>query len=1106
MRASTLQGVLEHLRKLTRPDRARDLSDADLLERFRRRREEAAFTLLVQRHGPMVLAVCRRILGDIHDAEDAFQATFLVLVRSAGAIRKRQSLASWLHGVAARIAHKTRMRSIRQKAQELAFLPPTVRDDPSENVDAEELRAALDEEIARLPNKYRTPLVLCYLAEKTHEQAASELGWPKSSVTARLAKARELLQRRLMRRGFSVPAGLLAVLLTETTTNAAVPSLLTLSTVRLAVQALTGETLAATSAAALAGSFVKNTSARKLTAAIALLATLGLTAIGYRMAIPGSPYLAEQPAPHVKTTGEPSETKSEPRKPHVDLFGDPLPDEAIARMGSSRLRHFRYVRTLAFSADGKSLVSGGGKGIRVWDAAEGKLRRRFDVSSDWTLSMALTKKGILVASANYEKGIVTLQTVDYTSGKVRRRLDLPERATGANLTLSRDGKWLAYGHDKHVLLIETTSGREVKRFPAGRDIAFAPDNKTLAICDFSDTVRIHDTSSGECTLRLKHEGDQVAHIAISPDGHSLATIPWNEKQQPGEFSIWDLRTGKERHRFKGARNYVLVAAFSPDGKHVAVGCQYPDLLLFDLETGKEVRRYPTDAFFASIAFSPDGKKLVAASGEGTIRMWETETGRVLPASADPNIDSVHGLRFSTDGRRLLGLAAMPIAWEPGTGREIQRFYKAADFHRVALSPDEFLLADAEVKISEGTIFLRDAKTGKEVQALKGHEKGIWNVVFSPSGHRLASCSYDGTIRVWEAPSGRPLHKLSSKDDRTMVLAFSPDEHWLASASDRLGARGYEVILWDLTSGREKTRFAMLQNNSAHQLAFSADSRLLAAVGGGQTHRDPGEVQVWDVTDERPRRWFEGHKSRVGSVAFSPDNRVLATGDMSGELFLWELASGHRRHRFVGHESWITSLAFSPNGRHLAASSFDAPVFVWDVMGLTERPQRPTSEAQLLSSWNALAGKDASAAFLAIRRLASSPQQTLPFLRDHLKPVPAPDGKRVRQLVEMLDSEDFPTRQKAADELEKQADSAAGLLREILAKEKPSLEVRRRLQQILDALENKPESLRAVRAVEMLEWIGTPDAVRLIRELANGAADARLTREAQLARRRLSHQS
>lgn len=146
MHASTLHGVLEHLRKLTDPARVGELSDADLLERFRLRREEAAFTLLVQRHGPMVLAVCRRVLGDAHAAENAFQATFLVLVREAAAIRKRQSLAAWLYGVAWRLADKARRHSLRRRERKhvgQAF-QPDIRDDPSKTLSSSRLRPYTD--------------------------------------------------------------------------------------------------------------------------------------------------------------------------------------------------------------------------------------------------------------------------------------------------------------------------------------------------------------------------------------------------------------------------------------------------------------------------------------------------------------------------------------------------------------------------------------------------------------------------------------------------------------------------------------------------------------------------------------------------------------------------------------------------------------------------------------------------------------------------------------------------------------------------------------------------------------------------------------------------
>jgi RNA polymerase sigma factor (sigma-70 family) len=237
MHSSTLQGFLRHLRGLTDPNRSRELSDADLLERFRLRREEAAFTLLVQRHGPMVLSACRRILGNVHDAEDAFQATFLVLVRKAGSIQRTQSLAAWLHRVACRLALKARARSALRQLREGEVSPAVLSEDCFDTLSARELRTVLDEEIERLPQKYRMPVILCYLSDKSHEQAARTLGCPKSSLTSRLAKARELLQQRLTRRGFTVPAGLLAALLTEATADAAIPTMFTLSTVRLAAQA-----------------------------------------------------------------------------------------------------------------------------------------------------------------------------------------------------------------------------------------------------------------------------------------------------------------------------------------------------------------------------------------------------------------------------------------------------------------------------------------------------------------------------------------------------------------------------------------------------------------------------------------------------------------------------------------------------------------------------------------------------------------------------------------------------------------------------------------------------------------------------------------------------
>src|SRR6516165_6833195 len=151
MQPSPFRSVLGTLRRLADAGGANDLSDADLLERFRARHEEAAFTLLVQRHGPMVLAVCRRVLGDRHEAEDASQATFLVLVRRASAIRKQASLASWLYGVAYRVAVKARARATTRRARERKAVAAMPAPAPPDALADPELRAALDEEMHRLP-------------------------------------------------------------------------------------------------------------------------------------------------------------------------------------------------------------------------------------------------------------------------------------------------------------------------------------------------------------------------------------------------------------------------------------------------------------------------------------------------------------------------------------------------------------------------------------------------------------------------------------------------------------------------------------------------------------------------------------------------------------------------------------------------------------------------------------------------------------------------------------------------------------------------------------------------------------------------------------------
>ena len=202
-----LHSTIQHLRRAAMP-REGGATDGQLLEAFTARRDEASFEGLLRRHGPMVLGVCRRVLADAHDAEDAFQATFLVLVRKAASIRPREKVGNWLYGVAHRTALQARTAAAVRRAKERETARPEARPEDA----GCELLSLLDQELTRLPEKYRAPIVLCALEGRTHDEAARQLGWPVGTVSGRLSRARALLSRRLARRGWDLPPCAPAVL------------------------------------------------------------------------------------------------------------------------------------------------------------------------------------------------------------------------------------------------------------------------------------------------------------------------------------------------------------------------------------------------------------------------------------------------------------------------------------------------------------------------------------------------------------------------------------------------------------------------------------------------------------------------------------------------------------------------------------------------------------------------------------------------------------------------------------------------------------------------------------------------------------------------------
>jgi hypothetical protein len=308
-----------------------------------------------------------------------------------------------------------------------------------------------------------------------------------------------------------------------------------------------------------------------------------------------------------------------------------------------------------------------------------------------------------------------------------------------------------------------------------------------------------------------------------------------------------------------------------------------------------------------------------------------------------------------------------------------------------------------------------------------------------------------------------------------------------------------VRLWDVPRDRERGHWPMRQNACGSPrewsgaLALSPDGDLLAVDAG-----PPHTLVVREtITGRRLKKSVEPLPRPVHSMTFSPGQRMLALTMVSdGAVYLWELASGRLRRRFEGHLGDAVGLAFSPDGRLLASGSSDTTALVWDAYESDPAPADRDPEAL----WVRLADGDAAQAYRAVCALVADPSRAVPLLRRRLHPVQQPRPAELDQLLADLDSDHFDVRRRAAGELGRLDDLAEPALWRAL-EGRPSIEVRRRLTELLDRLHAdglSGEAVRTVRAVEVLERIGTADARRLLESLAGGPQGARLTREAKAA--------
>jgi hypothetical protein len=429
-------------------------------------------------------------------------------------------------------------------------------------------------------------------------------------------------------------------------------------------------------------------------------------------------------------------------------------------------------------------------------------------------------------------------------------------------------------------------------------------------------------------------------------------------------------------------------------------------------------------------------------------------------------------------------------WDAATGQQRHHFLSYSGRGYMTFSADGEVVASTS--FDEKRIRLRQVSTGKELWSPPGESS--WVSALSADGKRLLTTRWEEpVIRIWDVIGRKELQRFEGHRTPVIRMALAPDGNTLASASNNVVGGDETLRVSDVATGKERWKW-LIRPSALSAYTFSPDSRLLVTVGSAPRvpgEREPGEVRLWDVATGREIRRFDGHAWQVSSAAFSADCRTLATGSADRTIRLWEVMTGKERRVFRGHDGGISSVSFSRDGGRLASASSDGTVLVWN---LTDAPIR-LSAAELEAEWDALAGSDGGKAHRAIGRLAANPEQVVAMLGERLRPVAAPDSNRLAKLIGELDSEQFAVRDKAEKGLSQLGGAATPTLRRALD-HNPSLEVKRRLQQLIDRAEGgTPDQLRERRAVEVLERIGSPSAKRVLRSLSEGMPEARLTLEA-----------
>ncbi len=877
-----LTNVIRHLRRAA----GDALGDPDLLDRYARGGDQEAFATLVRRYGPLVLGVAHRHLGDHHRAEDVFQATFLALARSAAKLGGRPVLANWLYTVALRQSRKARGRAARRQAAErAASLPTPSAVDPLAEITAREALQLVDDELARLPDRLRLPVLLCCVQGLSRDEAAQRLGWSAGAVKGRLERGRRRLAARLAAHGLA-PAAMFSTSLTSVSIRADLLA-------RTAAQAAAPW---ATTVPAAVAALAATAAPRALVALAVLTGGVLAVALGGWVVAARGPVPAHPAHKIPVAAGAPAiAVKPDPE--------DPLPPGATRRFGSPRYRHTTSIESLAVSPDGKVAVASSGTRLqgttRAYNLTAGPVLFNFD-SVPYVDAVAFSPDGKTVATWPIETEKPSIHLHDAATGMETARIPAP--AGGHLLLFAPDGTHLVAG----TSLIGLPNGDVVRRFLA--------------------------TGS-------------VFAMALSPDGKQIVMGGYVYEKGGGWFARrWEVDTGRELEPLPLGNGGLRSLAYSPDGASIAVGGEYGKVVsvtLFDSATGKERSKisFPGASLIRSVAFSPDGKTL-AASAAGTVRLFDTASGKERLKIDRP----AFGLRFSPDGKILIGAAAGTIhRWDVASGKSLIPDSGESPVAQIAVT------ADGKRVVSLGTDgdgHIWDARTGEHQRRVNmACQRGF---ALSPDGRYLVWPEPDEAIqfqrpdepntihtgsrlRMMDVASGALVERFGGFEGDPYDLYFTDGgkklvtvDHWRRDAG---------VRVWDVTTGKVERLFAAEGEPGSRVFLsrLSPDGKVLAVVYQGQARGLSAEaaVKLLDLATRkelarRPPLWFD-----LQLRAFAPDRATIAGVNPEGTTVYFEdVATGQVLGEFKGLRDRVTALAFGPDGQ-LFTGSPDATVLAWD---------------------------------------------------------------------------------------------------------------------------------------------------------------------------------